>query len=60
MKQVSDFSILNKIKNTFASLTMAVYLLLAKSFGIPLIINGLLALPVYFGSLKLLKEELIV
>ena len=61
MKQVSDFSILNKIKKIlFASLTMAVYLLLAKSFGIPLIINGLLALPVYFGSLKLLKEELIV
>ena len=60
MKKISDFSIFNKIKKILlASLFMAAYLWAAKSFGTPLILNSLLALLVYFGSLKLLKEELV-
>lgn len=60
MKEVNSFQIFNQLKKiAIATTVMAGTLWLFKDLGLNAILNTLLAFPIYFGTLKVLREELL-
>jgi len=60
MKKINNFIILSKInKAVISSILMSLLVIILKELGINVIINILIAIPVYWASLKFLNEEMI-